>query len=164
MAEDWAQWEGQLVADEFRLGRYIGGTEHSGVFLTEFGGERAAIKLLAGEPRHQWGSELTHPHLIRILRTGRWEPNNTPLHYVVMEYADEVLAQIEAEDRTSPTRALIDDLPLFAATRPASGSAPQADAALTAVVEGLKALNPDEMSPRDALDALYALRAKLAAK
>lgn len=97
MAENWAQWEGQLVADEFRLGRYLGGTEHSGVFLTEFGGERAAIKLLAGEPRHEWGSELTHPHLIRILRTGRWERNNTPLHYVVMEYADEVLAQVIAE-------------------------------------------------------------------
>lgn len=97
MAEDWAQWEGQLVADEFRLGRYIGGTEQSGVFLTEFGGVRAAIKLLAGEPRHEWGSELTHPHLIRILRTGRWERNNTPFHYVVMEYADEVLAQVIAE-------------------------------------------------------------------
>jgi DNA mismatch repair protein MutS len=82
----------------------------------------------------------------------------------VIERAKVVLAQIEAEDRTSPTRALIDDLPLFAAARPASGAAPQPEAALTAVVEGLKALNPDEMSPRDALDALYALKAKLAGK
>ena len=82
----------------------------------------------------------------------------------VIERAKVVLAQIEAEDRTSPTRALIDDLPLFAAARPASGAAPQPDAALAAVVEGLKSLNPDEMSPRDALDALYALKAKLAAK
>jgi DNA mismatch repair protein MutS len=86
----------------------------------------------------------------------------------VIERAKVVLAQIEAEDRTSPTRALIDDLPLFAAarqeTKSASGAMPQPDAALAAVVEGLKALNPDEMSPRDALDALYALKAKLAAK
>jgi len=78
----------------------------------------------------------------------------------VIERAKVVLAQIEAEDRTSPARALIDDLPLFAATRPAP--APQRDGALAAVVEALAALNPDEMSPREALEALYALKAQLA--
>jgi DNA mismatch repair protein MutS len=79
----------------------------------------------------------------------------------VIERAKLVLAQIEAEDRTSPARKLIDDLPLFAATRPAP-AAPQRDAALTALVEALTALHPDEMSPRDALEALYALKAQLA--
>jgi DNA mismatch repair protein MutS len=78
----------------------------------------------------------------------------------VIERAKVVLAQIEAEDRTSPARRLIDDLPLFAATRPAP--APQRDAALDAVIEALAALHPDEMSPRDALEALYALKARLA--
>jgi len=78
----------------------------------------------------------------------------------VIERAKVVLAQIEAEDRTSPARRLIDDLPLFAAARPAP--APPADAALTAVVEALAALHPDEMSPRDALEALYALKTQLA--
>jgi DNA mismatch repair protein MutS len=84
----------------------------------------------------------------------------------VIERAKVVLAQIEAEDRTSPTRRLIDDLPLFAAGRQgsASAAAPQADAALTELVEALKTLHPDEMSPRDALEALYALKARLAAK
>jgi DNA mismatch repair protein MutS len=77
----------------------------------------------------------------------------------VIERAKVVLAQIEAEDRTSPARRLIDDLPLFAAAR--SAPAPQADAALTAIVEALAALHPDEMSPRDALEALYALKGKL---
>jgi DNA mismatch repair protein MutS len=77
----------------------------------------------------------------------------------VIERAKVVLAQIEAEDRTSPARRLIDDLPLFAAARPAP--APQADAALAAVVDALAALHPDEMSPRDALEALYALKSKL---
>jgi DNA mismatch repair protein MutS len=56
---------------------------------------------------------------------------------------------------------LIDDLPLFAAARPAA-KAPQRDEALTALVEALAALHPDEMSPRDALEALYALKAQLA--
>ena len=84
----------------------------------------------------------------------------------VIERAKVVLAQIEAEDRTSPTRRLIDDLPLFAAVRQGSPSAGalQADATLTELVEALKALHPDEMSPRDALEALYALKARLAAK
>jgi DNA mismatch repair protein MutS len=78
----------------------------------------------------------------------------------VIERAKIVLAQIEAEDRTSPTRRLIDDLPLFAAARPAP--APQVDTALTALLDALNALHPDEMSPREALEALYALKMRLA--
>jgi DNA mismatch repair protein MutS len=80
----------------------------------------------------------------------------------VIERAKLVLAQIEAEDRTSPARKLIDDLPLFAATRPAPTAVAPRDAALTALVDMLTALHPDEMSPRDALEALYALKAQLA--
>ena len=78
----------------------------------------------------------------------------------VIERAKIVLAQIEAEDRTS-ARKLIDDLPLFAAARPAPVG-PQRDSGLKALVEALAALHPDEMSPRDALEALYTLKAQLA--
>jgi DNA mismatch repair protein MutS len=77
----------------------------------------------------------------------------------VIERAKLVLAQLEAQDRTSPAHRLIDDLPLFAAACPTA--APQADAALTALVDALAALHPDEMSPRDALEALYALKTRL---
>jgi DNA mismatch repair protein MutS len=80
----------------------------------------------------------------------------------VIERAKLVLAQLEAEDRRSPARQLIDDLPLFAATRHAAVPAAPADSALTAVIEALAALHPDEMSPRDALEALYALKERLA--
>ena len=79
----------------------------------------------------------------------------------VIERAKLVLAQIEAEDRTSPARRLIDDLPLFAAAARPAAAAP-GDAALAALVDMLAALHPDEMSPRDALEALYALKAQLA--
>jgi DNA mismatch repair protein MutS len=41
---------------------------------------------------------------------------------------------------------------------------PPRDPAAEAVVAALAALNPDEMSPREALDALYALKLKAAAK
>jgi len=78
----------------------------------------------------------------------------------VIERAKLVLAQLEAQDRAAPAQRLIDDLPLFAAARPAA--APQPDAALAAVVEALAALHPDDMSPRDAMEALYALKAQLA--
>jgi DNA mismatch repair protein MutS len=78
----------------------------------------------------------------------------------VIERAKLVLAQLEAEDRISPARRLIDDLPLFAASR--SAPAPERDAAFAALLEALAALHPDEMSPRDALEALYALKAQLA--
>jgi DNA mismatch repair protein MutS len=77
----------------------------------------------------------------------------------VIERAKLVLAQLEAQDRATPAQRLIDDLPLFAAARPAA--TPQPDAPLTAVIEALAALHPDDMSPRQAMDALYALKALL---
>ena len=81
----------------------------------------------------------------------------------VIERAKLVLAELEAEDRTSPARKLVDDLPLFAAA-PRPTAPPPRDAAAEAVIAALAALNPDEMSPREALDALYALKLKAAAK
>jgi DNA mismatch repair protein MutS len=50
---------------------------------------------------------------------------------------------------------LIDDLPLFQAAVRREDVKP---AKSSKVEDDLRALNPDEMTPRDALDALYALR------
>ena len=77
----------------------------------------------------------------------------------VIERAKIVLGQLESEDRTSPARRLIDDLPLFSA---APRNAPPKDTALDALIAAISALNPDDMSPRDALEALYALKLKAA--
>jgi len=72
----------------------------------------------------------------------------------VIERAKLVLAKLEAEDRASPRG--FDELPLFAAApRP-----PSPRAAADTVIAVLAALHPDEMSPREALEALYALKAK----
>jgi DNA mismatch repair protein MutS len=74
----------------------------------------------------------------------------------VIERAKHVLAELEAEDRMSPAHHLIDDLPLFsAAARPAPAPS---DPAADVVVKALADLHPDEMSPREALEALYALK------
>jgi DNA mismatch repair protein MutS len=78
----------------------------------------------------------------------------------VIERAKVVLAQIEAEDRISPARRLIDDLPLFAAAGVAPASA--SDSVLIALLKALDAIHPDEMSPREALEALYTLKAQAA--
>ena len=78
----------------------------------------------------------------------------------VIARAKSVLAKLEAQDRGSTARALADDLPLFAVpARRVGESAPSSETA--PLIEALTSLHPDEMSPREALDALYALKAKL---
>jgi DNA mismatch repair protein MutS len=78
----------------------------------------------------------------------------------VIARAKSVLAKLEAQDRGQTARALADDLPLFAVpSRAAAEAAPPSEA--EQLIEAVRALHPDEMSPRDALEALYALKAKL---
>jgi DNA mismatch repair protein MutS len=78
----------------------------------------------------------------------------------VIARAKSVLAKLEAQDRGQTARALADDLPLFAVpSRAAAEPAPLSEG--DRLIEAVKALHPDEMSPREALEALYALRAKL---
>jgi DNA mismatch repair protein MutS len=77
----------------------------------------------------------------------------------VIERAKVVLAKLEADDRVSPRG--FDDLPLFAAA-PRPALVATQDSAVDSVVAALAALHPDEMSPRDALEALYALKTKAA--
>ena len=73
----------------------------------------------------------------------------------VISRASEVLTLLEqAEDRKKPTE-LVEELPLFAASRPQSVKAPAKDSALE---EALKALQLDDLTPRQALDKLYELR------
>ncbi len=79
----------------------------------------------------------------------------------VVGRAEEVLRKLEQGAEADAVARLADDLPLFSAARPKSGlsggvGASEAEAAL-------KDINPDELSPREALDALYRLRALLRA-
>ncbi len=78
----------------------------------------------------------------------------------VIARAKAVLAKLEAQDRGQTARALADDLPLFAVTSRAAAE-PAAPSEAEKLVEAVKALHPDEMSPREALEALYTLKAKL---
>ncbi len=80
------------------------------------------------------------------------------LPHSVIERARLVLAKLEQEDRAAPKG--FEDLPLFAV--PAARAAEPQDRALDTVMAALAALNPDDLSPREAMEALYALKAKLA--
>jgi DNA mismatch repair protein MutS len=75
----------------------------------------------------------------------------------VVERAKTILSELERSDREAPKRALLDDLPLFAIpARNEPPPAPKQDA----LREALDALDPDQMTPREALDALYRLKAQ----
>jgi len=110
--ESWKMWEGRSVGGKFPLRQWLGGSDHSAVFLTERpGGAKAAIKLIAVEPgsaeqeltRIRATTRLSHPHLIRTFEAGRGQMEGDSFLYVVMELADEDLAQI------LPQRALAAD-------------------------------------------------------
>jgi TonB family protein len=105
MSEAWKQWEGQVVAGHFPLRQYLGGSDHSAVFLTEHGEQepqKAAIKLVPADPANaelqlsRWkiAAQFFHPHLLRLFQMGRCEMDNVALLYLVMEYASENLSQI----------------------------------------------------------------------
>jgi DNA mismatch repair protein MutS len=78
----------------------------------------------------------------------------------VIARAKSVLAKLEAQDRGQSARALVDDLPLFAVPSRASAE-PTMSKEAEELIAAVKALHPDELTPREAMDALYALKAKL---
>jgi TonB family protein len=109
--EDWKKWEGR-VDGKFPLRQWLGGSDHSAVFLTERLGQsqKVAIKLIAADgaeadrqlARWRAAAQLSHPHLMRIFEAGRCRLDGTALLYLVMEYAEEDLAQILPQRPLAP--------------------------------------------------------------
>ncbi|HEX4283802.1 MAG TPA: TonB family protein [Terracidiphilus sp.] len=107
-------WVGRVVDGRFALHECLGQSASSCVFRTDLPQpipKRAAIKLIAAEGARadaylsSWAkaANLTHPHLMRVYRSGRFQFGTIQLVYVVTECADEVLSQI------LPQRALTAD-------------------------------------------------------
>jgi TonB family protein len=116
MSETWKRWEGQVVNGALPLLRYLGGSDHSAVFLTErVGGapQKAVIKIILANAdraedqllRWKQGAKMAHPGLLRLFESGRCELEGTSLLYVVMEYAEENLSQIVPERTLTPAEA-----------------------------------------------------------
>jgi TonB family protein len=104
MREAMKNWEGRVVEGEFVLQRYLGGSDHSSVFLTERKNEprKAAIKLISANGINldvqllDWkeAARLSHPNVLRLFEMGTCTVEKRPYAYVVMEYADEDLSQL----------------------------------------------------------------------
>lgn len=99
---------GQAIDGRIRLLEWLGGSESSGVFLTELPGDRpqkAVIRLIPADAtdadaqlaRWQAATSLSHPHLMRLLHSGRCQIGASTLLYAVAEYAEENLAQVLPE-------------------------------------------------------------------
>jgi TonB family protein len=112
---------GRTIAGRFPLLRWLGGTAHASVYLTELEDEpaqKAAIKLITADEVDadtclaEWAAAktLSHPHLMRVLYAGHGELDGADLLYVVTEYADEVLSEILRERPLTPaeTGAMLD--------------------------------------------------------
>jgi TonB family protein len=107
------RWEGQIVEGIFPLRQFLGGSDHSAVFLTECGEgnpQKAAIKFFPADPvtadsqlsRWEFAAELSHPNLLRLFRSGRSRIDGYDLLYLVMEYAEEDLSQILPQRALTP--------------------------------------------------------------
>ena len=70
--------------------------------------------------------------------------------------AEEVLQTLEKGDQASALSRLADDLPLFSVQAPAP-----VQIADSVIEDALKGINPDELSPKEALEQLYRLRGLL---
>ena len=112
----WTQWESQVVNGVYPLRRFLGGSNHSAVFLTEYRAENladAAIKFVPTDTLQaqaqlvQWGTAvtLTHRHLVRLFDVGRCRFAGREFLFVVMEYADQTLAELLPQRALSPDEA-----------------------------------------------------------
>jgi TonB family protein len=105
MSEVWTRLEGQVVNGEFPLRRYLGSSDHSGVFLTEYASQnisQAALKLVPAIPTlaesqlAHWraAASVAHPQLIRLFETGRCQLGGLHYLFVIMDYAEQNLGQL----------------------------------------------------------------------
>src|SRR5580704_11738296 len=116
------EWVGRLADGRFPLLQWLGGSQSTGVFLTELTDRRdqpqkAVIKLVPAEAEDAearvaaWeaATSLSHPNLMKVFTHGRCEIDDVPCLYVVTEFADEVLAEIISERplTTKETRDLL---------------------------------------------------------
>src|SRR5258708_29335845 len=114
--ELWKAWEGRVVAGKFPLRQWLGGSDHSAVFLYELGARKAAIKFVAAKvsddkqlSRWRAAAQRSHPHLIRIVEVGRCEIDDTTLLFLATDCGEEDLSQILPQPPLTPaeTRALL---------------------------------------------------------
>src|SRR5580698_7952557 len=111
--EPWPRWEGEVINGQYPLLRLLDGSPHSAVFATRATGQEApaaAIKIvpiervtLAQLSHWRAAADLSQPHLLRLLDAGLCQLGGRQFLFVVMEEAEQTLAQV------LPNRALTAD-------------------------------------------------------
>ena len=76
---------------------------------------------------------------------------NSPAYRRAWWRAHEILSELEAQDRRAPIEKMIDDLPLFSHRPPPQERKDPLREAITAI-------EPDTLTPREALALLYELK------
>ena len=139
--------------------------------LTALAGRLAEVASVTMEVR-EWKDDIVFLHKVRPGAADRsygiQVARLAGLPAAVTKRAAEVLRLLEKTGgRPATATALIEDLPLFAAVaaripsprpRGEGQGEGQPQAAASPLEEALAALNPDELTPREALEALYRLR------
>jgi DNA mismatch repair protein MutS len=127
--------------------------------LTVLSGRLAAVANVTMDVK-EWRDDIVFLHRVKAGAADRsygiQVAKLAGLPAPVIARAREVLALLEKSDRRrGATGGSLEDLPLFAVARPADEPVRPQNAALNAALD---ALNPDELSPKSALDALYRLK------
>jgi TonB family protein len=104
LAAEWSEWQGSIVKGIYPLQRVLHGSDRSAIFLTEAGpqGSSAAIKIVradqvpSGPQLQRWraAAALSHPHLVRLFDVGLCELEGHSFIYLLMEHAEQTLAQL----------------------------------------------------------------------
>ena len=106
---NWKQLQDQVVDGEFQLVEHLGGTAESATFIaTAPGNVKAAVKLVVARRNQELPSRwkvsesLSHPHLLRVFRSGTAQIGGADLLFLVMEYAEENLSQVLPQRALTP--------------------------------------------------------------
>ncbi|WP_375174420.1 DNA mismatch repair protein MutS [Pseudooceanicola sp.] len=124
----------------------LGGVENATVAVREHDGEVIFLhEVIRGAADRSYG--------VQVARLAG-------LPDAVVARAREVLDALEKGEREggAKPKAIIDDLPLFAAAAPPPAKSDPVPAQYAQIADLLEATHPDELSPRDALDLIYKLK------
>jgi serine/threonine protein kinase len=104
VAPIWSGWQNAIINGVYPLQRLLSGSERGAVFLTERKGQvvcNAAVKIIPVErvtlaQLSHWRltTGLLHPHLIQLFDAGLCQLGGRQFLFVVMEYAEQTLAQV----------------------------------------------------------------------
>ncbi len=112
VAPIWSGWQGAIINGAYPLQRLLHGSERSAVFLTQRQGpvaSNAALKIipiervtLAQLSHWRLTTGLVHPHLILLFDAGLCQLSGRQFLFVVMEYAEQTLAEVLSQRALTP--------------------------------------------------------------